>query len=215
MTDTPENTVDGYQWKKFTAYEAPRVLAWMVGGSAVIEPEPEKPDMAQLGYDEGYAKGLAAGEAAAAAQYKASQEQLDEIVTQCRRLLERQQEENLADAATVMSGLFRALFEHELQTSESMLQAMVDNITQMFEAKKGLRIHLSAADYNSLSDHVSADILNILVADEKLQPGVVQANTGKAIVELDVVKNMRDLLSSVDHNTLQGIQAEGDSSPDE
>jgi len=211
MTSTPEDSVDGYQWKKFTTYEAPRVLAWMVGGSAVIEPEPDKPDMAQLGFDEGYTKGFAAGEAEALAQHKVIKDQLDEVVTQCRRLLERLQEENLADAATVMSGLFRALFEHELQTSEQMLQAMIDQATQVFEGKKDLRIHLSATDYNSLSEHVSADLHDIMVADETLLPGVVQANSGESIAELDVVTNLRELLRSVDQHDLSDGEAESSS----
>ncbi len=187
----------------------------MVGGSAVIEPESEKPDMAQLGFDEGFAKGLAAGEAEALAQHQAIQDQLNEVVAQCRRLLERQQEENLAEAATVMSGLFQALFEHELQTSEHMLQAMIDQITQMFEGKKNLRIHLSTADYNGLADQVSADIRDIMVADESLSPGVVQANAGQAMVELDVVENMRELLRSVDRDELQAGETEREITPDE
>ena len=187
----------------------------MVGGGAVIEPEPEKPDLAQLGYDEGFAKGLAAGKAEALAQHQATQDQLNEVVAQCSNLLERAQAENLSEAATVMSGLFRALFEHELQTSEHMLQAMIDQITQMFEGKGELRIHLSTADYNSLADHVSADIHDIMVADEMLMPGVVQANAGQAIVELDVVKNMRELLRHVDQDELQGGEAETDVASDE
>jgi flagellar biosynthesis/type III secretory pathway protein FliH len=215
MANTPENPVDGYQWKKFTAYEAPKVLAWMVGGSAVIEPEPDKPDMSQLGFDEGYAKGFAAGEAEASALHQATQDQLSEVLTQCRGFLEKQQEESLSEAATVMSGLFRALFEHELQTSEHLLQTLIDQIALMFEGKKDLHIHLSTSDYNSLAEHVSADIHDIMVADETLSAGVVKANAGQAIVELDVVQNMRDLLHSVDRKELQIEPAVSDTNPDE
>lgn len=215
MANGPEHPVDGYQWKKFTAFEAPKVLGWMVGGGAVIEPEPEAPDVAQLGFDEGYAKGFAAGEADALAQHKATHDLLNQMVDECRRFLEKQQDENLAEAAAVMSGLFRAIFDHELQTSEHMLQAMIDQTKQMCEGKQDLRIHLNTSDYNNLSKHVSADIKQMLVADEKLPTGVIQANAGQSIVELDVVKNMQDLLRSVDLEDLQDKAPESEDNSDE
>jgi flagellar biosynthesis/type III secretory pathway protein FliH len=215
MASAPEHPVDDYQWKKFTAFEAPKVLSWMVGGGAVIEPEPEVPDLAQLGFDEGYAKGVAAGEADALAKNRASQDQLNQIVDECRRFLEKQRDENLAEAAAVMTGLFRALFDHELQTSEHMLQAMIDQTRQMCDGKQDFRIHLNASDYNNLSKLVSAEIQEMLVADEKLPVGVVQASAGQSIVELDVVKNMRDLLRSVDLHDLQDEVPESAENSDE
>jgi hypothetical protein len=114
-----------------------------------------------------------------------------------------------------MSGLFRALFDHELQTSEHLLQAMINQTKQMCEGKQDLRIHLNTSDYNNLSKHVSADIKQMLVADEKLPAGVIQANAGQSIVELDVVKNMRDLLRSVDLEDIQDEAPANENNSDE
>ncbi|XOV81519.1 MAG: hypothetical protein ACFHXK_11600 [bacterium] len=204
MTKIPEQSVDGYQWKKFTAHDTPKLLGWMVGSGsgAVIEADEETPDLAKEGFDEGYAKGFAAGEAEALAQQQATLDQLNLIVQECRSFLHNQQDESLADAATVLAGLFQALFNHELQTSEHMLQMMIEQTRKMFDGTPELLVHLNTSDYSSISRCISAELEEILIADEDVPQGVVRASAGQSIVELDVVKNMQALLRSADLNGL-------------
>lgn len=203
MALEPEYPVDDYQWKKFTAYDAPKVLAWMGVSGSTIEPEVPAPDAAQVGYEEGYAKGFAAGEADALAQQKAVLDQLNSVIDECRRLAQRQQDEIFTEAATVMSALFQTLFQYELQISDGLMQELINRIRQMFDNCDGLNIHLSTKDYDSLRKIVSADILSNMIADESLPKGVVRASVGQSIVELDVVKNMQELLHNIPRSEIQ------------
>ncbi len=88
------------------------------------------------------------------------------------------------------------LFDYELQISDTLLQALVQEMGRLLGTDVQPRIHISRQDFTNLPAQVSTAIEDLIVVEDSLPKGVVRASSGQALIELDVVKNLQEILSA-------------------
>lgn len=208
MENTRKNSVDGYQWKKFASTDSPAMLAWVIGNPPVTQHEPSPPEPSEIGYEDGFAQGFSAGQAEALTKQKDLITQLENMLHECQILKQRQRDESLVDAASVLQQLFAVLFDYELQISDALLQALVREMGHLLGTDGQPRIHMSPQDYENLAALMSADMEELIVVEDTLPKGVVRASFGQSLIELDVVKNLQEVLSA-GAGELTSAQSEG------
>jgi flagellar biosynthesis/type III secretory pathway protein FliH len=183
----------GYQWKKL----GDAVLPDFPGIESQLHTEQisEYDRGYAVGHSEGHAEGYQAGLAQALSEQQQILSVLQHSVDETEKLRAHLANDSLQDMAVALHQIFKQVFLHELRTAPELIDSMARLVASTLQAETLVKVMLNPADFKAISSIVTTDALQFLAEDDSLPVGVVRANAGKSMLEIDVAANLEQILA--------------------